>query len=333
MDIDFVVMWVDGNDPEWLAEKQKYSPKKITDANSANRFRDWNLMKYWFRGVEKFAPWVHKVYFITWGHLPSFLNPDAPKLEIVKHTDFIPAEYLPTFNSTVIETNLFRIPSLAERYVLFNDDTFLLKPVPAERFFKNGLPCAYFAELPLTPTKGLGVFQKHIVNDLTLINEHFPKKEAYRKNRSKYYSGRYSLKDRFRTLCMEYLSPNFFSDFKNYHAPNALLKSVLQEIWEVEPSVLDTSGKQRFRTELNVNQYISLYWQLASGRFEPCSVNNCLYEISGENIDSICDSVRSQTSEMICLNDNEAELDCDGLTAQLQKAFETILPEKCSFEK
>ncbi|MBQ6357217.1 MAG: capsule biosynthesis protein CapK, partial [Solobacterium sp.] len=39
-----------------------------------NRFKDWGLFKYWFRGVEKFAPWVNKIYFITWGHVPTWLD-------------------------------------------------------------------------------------------------------------------------------------------------------------------------------------------------------------------------------------------------------------------
>ena len=58
--IDFVMIWVDGNDPEWRKEKDKYSNN--VDNNTDNRearFRDWDNLQYWFRGVEKFAPWVN----------------------------------------------------------------------------------------------------------------------------------------------------------------------------------------------------------------------------------------------------------------------------------
>ena len=44
MDIDFVVLWVDGNDPEWRAEKAKYQGAVTDDSNSVNRLRDWGLM-------------------------------------------------------------------------------------------------------------------------------------------------------------------------------------------------------------------------------------------------------------------------------------------------
>ena len=53
MDIDFVVLWVDGNDPAWQAEKAKYQGKTLDDSNSQNRFRDWGLMPYWFRAVAR----------------------------------------------------------------------------------------------------------------------------------------------------------------------------------------------------------------------------------------------------------------------------------------
>ena len=83
--IDFVIMWVDGSDPKWLAEKNKYSEKKVSIDDGINRYRDMNLLKYWFRGVEKYTPWVNKIYFVTWGHLPEWLDTSNPKLVIVNH--------------------------------------------------------------------------------------------------------------------------------------------------------------------------------------------------------------------------------------------------------
>ena len=40
--IDFVVMWVDGSDPEWQKEKSKYKTDG-TKANTVNRYRDWDI--------------------------------------------------------------------------------------------------------------------------------------------------------------------------------------------------------------------------------------------------------------------------------------------------
>ena len=122
--IDFVIMWVDGSDPKWLQEKNKYSTNKIDVDDAINRYRDMGTLKYWFRSVEKYTPWVNKIHFITCGHLPDWLNTNNPKLNIVKHEDYIPKEYLPTFSANPIELNLHRINELEEKFVLFNDEIF-----------------------------------------------------------------------------------------------------------------------------------------------------------------------------------------------------------------
>ena len=52
MGIDFVILWVDGNDPMWQKEKSKYDSNVNDDSNSASRYRDWGLLPFWFRGNE-----------------------------------------------------------------------------------------------------------------------------------------------------------------------------------------------------------------------------------------------------------------------------------------
>ena len=79
--IDFVVTWVDGSDPIWQKVKNQYSAEGAD--TRVTRYRDWDQLKYWFRAVEKYAPWVNKVHFVTFGHLPQWLNTDNPKLNIV----------------------------------------------------------------------------------------------------------------------------------------------------------------------------------------------------------------------------------------------------------
>src|SRR5690625_3903641 len=146
--IDFVICWVDGNDPKWRKEKNNYDPKSGNDDREI-RYRDWDNLQYWFRGIEKFTPWVNKIHFITWGHLPSWLDKDHPKLNIVNHKDYIPKKYLPTFSSHVIELNFHRIESLTDRFVYFNDDTFIIKEMKESDFFLQGLPRDIAVLMPL----------------------------------------------------------------------------------------------------------------------------------------------------------------------------------------
>ena len=53
-DIDIVIPWVDGSDPEWQIEFKKYSPDPLLCDVRFERYRDLGLLKYWFRGIEEF---------------------------------------------------------------------------------------------------------------------------------------------------------------------------------------------------------------------------------------------------------------------------------------
>ncbi len=173
-DIDVVITWVDDNDVKWRNERAKYligdnSVKEVTKEDM--RFRNWDNLQYVFRGIEKYMPWVRKIHFVTYGHLPKWLNTDNPKLNIVRHEDFMPKEYLPSFNGCAIALNMHRIPGLSEQFIYFNDDMFVIKPTKPEDFFKNGIPCDMAC---LSPQP---VFRNMVVNietnNLEIINDHF----------------------------------------------------------------------------------------------------------------------------------------------------------------
>ncbi len=62
------------------------------------------------------------------------------------HREIIEQEYLPTFNSHVIEANLHKIPNLSEHFIYFNDDVFVAKPLQKSHFFKpNGLASIFLS--------------------------------------------------------------------------------------------------------------------------------------------------------------------------------------------
>ena len=134
-EVDFVLTWVDGADPAWRESRRRFlheagaEAKGGGGANAECRYRDFGTLRHWFRAVEACAPWVRRVFLVTAGQAPDWLDRSCPKLRLVDHRDFIPAEWLPTFNARPIELNLHRVADLAERFVLFNDDMFLLRPV------------------------------------------------------------------------------------------------------------------------------------------------------------------------------------------------------------
>ena len=333
MDIDFVVLWVDGSDPEWFAEKKKYQPSVSDESSSVNRFRDWGLMPYWFRAVEQFTPWVRKIHFVTWGHVPSWLNLDNPKLHHVKHTDYIPGEYLPTFNANTIEMNIHRIPDLAEHFVFFNDDMFMLRAMKKTDFFRGGLPCTYGAEIPLQFLGSPGIWQHLITNDMRTVNNHFNKQDQVHLHHKKYLSRAYRWQDNVRTKAMEILFPEAFLGFKNLHAPAAFMKRTFTDIWEKEPELLHETSLHRFRTNDDVNQWLAIWWQVAGGSFSPYVVDNVVEDVTAATVDALCHIITSKSHDMICVNDPAEDVDVEALSVKLKTAFETILPEKSSFEK
>ena len=169
--IDFVITWVDGNDKNWIKERALYLGEFGDKRNV--RYRDWDLLRYWFRGVEKFAPWVNKIHFVTYGHLPEWLNTNHPNLNIVKHEDFIPKQYLPTFNSHTIELNFHRIKGLSEKFVYFNDDMYLINKSNPEDFFRNNLPCDAAVLGCICPQDD--VVSNVIFNNVVILNKYFVK--------------------------------------------------------------------------------------------------------------------------------------------------------------
>ena len=101
---------------------------------------------------------------------------------------FIPQKYLPTFSSFPIEVNLHRIKGLAERFVYFNDDMFLLKPVKRELFFagKDCLPTDFAITSTISTTTKEDMIPFVKLNNVTILNSHFDKKEQMKKHFSKW---------------------------------------------------------------------------------------------------------------------------------------------------
>lgn len=332
--IDFVVMWVDGNDPEWQKEKNKYDINSKSDG-SIYRYRDWDLLQYWFRGVEKFAPWVNNIYFVTWGHVPKWLNTNHPKLKVVNHKDFIPKEYLPTFSANSIENNLHRIKGLSENFVFLNDDVYIIKKTKPTDFFINNVPCDTAVLNVHCPKKSL-ISQYFCLNDVNIINEHFDFKKSIKSNFSKWFNLKNG-KAMLRTVTL--LPCPRFPGFYQQHIASSYNKSTFKEVWKREYEILNETCIHKFRTTTDVNQWVFKEWQIASGNFVPRKINfGISYYIDRDGINSlkkkIINTIVKQKKNIISINDGPmSEDEYNNLIADLKNAFEKIVPEKSSFEK
>lgn len=327
--IDFVIAWVDGNDPEWQKSRNKYNTS-VGDSRDI-RFRDWGMLKYWFRAVEKYAPWVNNIYFVTYGHLPEFLNINHPKIKIIKHEDFIPRKYLPTFSSHTIELNLHRIKGLSEQFVYFNDDMFLNNAVKPTDFFKNGLPCdsAILSPAIMDKKDGIGIVE---LNNLAIINTIFDKNNQMKKNILKWFNLKYSFSDQIKNIILQ--PWNSFTGFYEFHIPTALLRSTYEILWKKEFDVLNGTCMHKFRDlKQDVNQWLFRDYQLASCNFNPRKTKiGKLYTLTDE---TKIKNIINNKYKLICINDDES-ITKEGFTRiknELLIAFDKKYPALSAFEK
>ncbi|RBW45621.1 glycosyl transferase [Psychromonas sp. B3M02] len=325
-DIDIVIPWVDGTDPKWQSEFKKYNPSSLLSDARFERYRDWKFLKYWFRGVERFAPWVRKIHFITFGHLPDWLDLDNPKLNIVKHEDYIPNEYLPLFNSHPIELFINRIKGLSEKFIYFNDDMFLISPINSNIFFKKGLPCDMPILNALTPSSVSPIR----MNVVEIINNNFKKKHVISSYPFNWINLKYK-KYLFKTLCL--LPWKNFTGFLDQHAPTPYLKFTLDKVWSLEEAKLIQVANDKFRSITGINQYIFRYWQFCEGNTHPINIYDFYkyHEISDRGIDDIVADIMEQKLKILTINDGY-DIDFNLCQKKIISALEYILPEKSSFE-
>lgn len=320
--IDIVILWVNGNDPKWVEEKNKYLG--IQGDSYINRFRDWDNLQYLFRGIEKYASWVNNVFFITWDHLPKWLNLKNEKLKIVRHQDFIPQEYLPTFNSNVIEMNLHRIKALSSEFILFNDDLFILNNIEPEDFFKDNLPKDMYIEY-----KKKNCSKRHLIlrkNYLQIVNKYFVKKQFVKNNFSKVINSKYGWSN-LKTIKL--LPSNNFHDFYCQHLTQPFLKETFNTIWEKEYNALDCACKNRFRADTDIGTAVCRYWQILSGNFIPTNQIGKYFKVDDKDV---INAIEKRKYKIICLNDATVNLDFENIKDNVNNAFEKIFPEKSSFE-
>ena len=337
MEIDFVVTWVDGGDPAWLREKAEYIGREINEGiapvdDNSERYQDHGLLRYWFRGVEKFAPWVRKIHFVTWGHLPAWLDVEHPKLHIVRHEDYMPREFLPTFNSNAIEMGLHRIDGLAKCFVYFNDDMFLLRPVGASYFFRDGKPCDMLAFQPLLIHPAHPADMHAHLNNSLIYSKYFDKRENIRKQPGKYFKIGYPpLRFLYNLLELMFQS---YTGFYTVHGPVPFCKQTFHDLWEKEERVLSETASHRFRSKDDVTIYLFRDWQKLSGNFHPCNLSkDFAYFEFPESDPGLCRVIEKQKKKVICINNADAGPDFDRIRENLQAAFDAILPERSAFEK
>ena len=184
--IDFVFPYVNNYDIVWQKNYESYcissGNKHRLDVINSERYRDFGFLVYLFRGIEKFMPFIRNVYMIVQNieQVPSWIDQNTVK--IVLHKDFIPEQYLPTYNSTTIEMFIPDIDGLADHFIYGNDDIYVIGPTTAEDYFTDeGNPkmSFYFAQPKPEMAQYWKVCQNIYIDLKTALKQDVSREEQY----------------------------------------------------------------------------------------------------------------------------------------------------------
>lgn len=245
-DIDVVVTWVDGADPAHRAKRMAWGGGGVVeqsdDVGGEVRYSSTGEIFYCVASLLRFAPWVRKIWIVTDNQNPAldeFVERNFPnrttQIEIVDHRTIFEGyeENLPTFNSISIETLVWRIPGLAEKYVYFNDDLFVATPIEPEVWFDEGRAVLYATKM----STRMGRFLRWIK----------PRKGGRKP---------FGHKDAMVNAAQR-LSSGHFWHFT--HAPQPLLRSWHAEFFALHPELMRDNIRHRFR-EASQFSYVSLFY-------------------------------------------------------------------------
>ena len=146
--VDVVVAWVNGQDRKHRAKRKRYFADPGGDAqperaaNIERRFSDSDEIRFCLRSIRNYAPWVRTIWLVTDDQVPAAIDrrtAERENIRIVDHREIFRGyrQLLPTFNSLAIESMLWRIEGLADRFLYFNDDMMLVGPMEPTDFFSH----------------------------------------------------------------------------------------------------------------------------------------------------------------------------------------------------
>lgn len=137
--VDVVLTWVNGSDPVHMAKRAQW--RRASEDDNPGRFRDYDTLRYALRSVHAHLPPTRLIHLVMAdGEAPpAWLNTSHTRVRVVRHSTLMDAATLPTFNSNAIETNLHRIPGLADCFVYLNDDMLFGRPVAWDTYWDAAL--------------------------------------------------------------------------------------------------------------------------------------------------------------------------------------------------
>lgn len=149
--IDIVYLWVNGDFPGFQEQRDRFATTKHD--RDAARYRDnLDLLRYSFRGLAMYLPWIRNVFLITCRpQRPSWLVTDHSRLRLIYHDEFIEHDALPVYNSNAIFSFLDRLPGLSRHFLYCEDDILWTAPTALSHFVDRDGRLRVHQRLGFTP--------------------------------------------------------------------------------------------------------------------------------------------------------------------------------------
>ncbi|GAM27539.1 hypothetical protein SAMD00019534_107150, partial [Acytostelium subglobosum LB1] len=310
--IDIVYTWVNGSDPEWSKQRQIAEKKYGIPYQGPWRYRDVMGLRYSMRSVRKHLPWVRHIFVVSAGQYPSWYNQttlfEETGVSFIFHDElFVNKSHLPTFQSSAIESNFYNLPErVSDCFIYMNDDIFYGNDVPMDDLYSpvKGQPLYYTGWLaPVdietqkkNPFHACHAFTNDLMNSIWGVA------------RRKYFS----------------------------HGPSLMNKRMMKLIHDTFPAALNNDSSMPFRH----NQMVSCHFTYIhfANRFVVSYTGDEKLNYYGEirdyvgHMEKLTADIMAKRPKFVCLNDGLPQRFNQSAVDTLEVMFETLFPEKGSWE-
>lgn len=281
--------------------------------DNEGRFRDYDTLRYAMRSVmQHFEALRHIHLVIADGEaLPVWLDVEASggTVRVVRHSQIMPRDALPTFNSNAIEANLHLIPGLSQCFAYLNDDMLYGRKISLSLDWNavRKVQKVHFGvwKAPMAEFVDSNTWHQAIALNNDRLNEH-------------YGVGK-----------MERLYPMHGCYF--FHRPTfAHMRSILGDSW-------DKTLRTRLRSNKdNVISFIYPHVAVAEFEAEPAPLQLHFMNLSPDprkNIDALRAIVKRRP-QCICINDGLEDVgNAPWALTELQMALELMFPHAAPWER
>ena len=285
--------YVDSDDALWRADHdatgRRFEPE---------RYRTWGTLRYLLRSYAENMPWADVTLIVA----RESQVPDWYTGRVISHHDFVPDEYLPTFNVNTIESYLWNIDGLSDSVIYANDDMFALSPLTEDDFFDGCLPRVAFHE-----------------------------SDGYDQNMFRYFT-RGTL-----DYVADYLGVELYESdklLKMTHDLQPICRWQFELFKELCTVDLDYRITQ-FRDFVNITQWAYGFIAYFNGRYADELRTHRFVKLTADGIREACDEIANGDIQLLCVADDERITDAEytGRAVMLVNALRAKFPQPCRYER